>query len=249
MPVRHTWLRHALVALAAGLTVAAAPAAAHATEPAGTTLTIGPYRVTKSVGSGVTFAFTLTSGSAHLGGRTVEVYTRSTSTTTWTHSWTRTLDPQGHGSVAFTVQRSTYVLAKFAGTAGYAPSKSGGALVTAASAIGSRAVTEASRHQGQPYVYGAIGPDRFDCSGFTKYVWSRFGKTLPHNSGQQYSTVRHIAKSSRQIGDLIFIYGSGGIYHVGIYAGNGYFWHSPKPGDHVRKAPIWSSSYYVGRVA
>ncbi|MDP9183913.1 MAG: NlpC/P60 family protein, partial [Actinomycetota bacterium] len=42
-----------------------------------------------------------------------------------------------------------------------------------------RLMNEAARHKGQPYVYGAAGPTRFDCSGFTLYVFSRFGKRLP----------------------------------------------------------------------
>jgi cell wall-associated NlpC family hydrolase len=116
---------------------------------------------------------------------------------------------------------------------------------------GTAAVQEASRHQGQPYAYGATGPTRFDCSGFTLYVFSRFGKRLPHNSAQQYyaSNVRHIAKTSKQPGDIIFIRNSSGsINHVGIYAGNGKFWHSPKSGDRVRLAAIYSSNYVVGRV-
>ena len=117
---------------------------------------------------------------------------------------------------------------------------------------GAAAVQEASRHNGKPYAYGATGPTRFDCSGFTLYVYSRFGKRLPHNSADQYNAagVRHIAKTSKQPGDLIFIKNSSGrIYHVGVYAGNGKFWHSPKAGDHVRLAAIYSSNYVVGRFA
>ncbi len=117
---------------------------------------------------------------------------------------------------------------------------------------GTAAVQEASRHQGQPYAYGATGPTRFDCSGFTLYVYSRFGRRLPHSSSAQYNAtgVRHIAKTSKQPGDLIFIRNSSGsIYHVGVYAGNGRFWHSPKAGDHVRLAAIYSSNYVVGRLS
>ncbi len=114
---------------------------------------------------------------------------------------------------------------------------------------GAAAVQEASRHNGQPYVYGATGPTRFDCSGFTRYVYSRFGKTLPHNSAAQYGAVQHIAKSSKQVGDLIFIRNSSGtIGHVGIYAGNGTMWDSPKAGDHVRRRAIYSTNYVVGRI-
>ena len=113
---------------------------------------------------------------------------------------------------------------------------------------GSAAVQEASRHHGQPYVYGASGPTRFDCSGFTLYVFSRFGKRLPHSSSAQYGAVRHIPKSDKQVGDLIFIRdSSGSIGHVGIYAGNGTMWDAPKRGDVIRHRAIYSSNYVVGR--
>ena len=118
----------------------------------------------------------------------------------------------------------------------------------AATTYQNRIVIEASHHAGKPYQYGATGPSPFDCSGFTKYVFARMGKTLPRSSSQQYAAVRHIPKASKQIGDLIFIKNSSGrIYHVGIYAGGGYWWHAPKSGDVVKKAKIWTSSYVVGR--
>ena len=104
-----------------------------------------------------------------------------------------------------------------------------------ATTTGAAAVHEASRHNGQPYVYGAAGPSRFDCSGFTMYVYSRFGKRLPHNSSAQYSAVQHIAKSSKQVGDLIFIRSSSGsIGHVGLYAGSGRMWDAPRSGENVK---------------
>ena len=113
---------------------------------------------------------------------------------------------------------------------------------------GAAAVQEASHHNGQPYAYGAAGPTRFDCSGFTLYVFSRFGKRLPHSSSQQYGVVQHIAKTSKQVGDLLFFKSSSGsITHVGIYAGNGKMWDAPKSGDHVRLRAIYSSNYVVGR--
>jgi cell wall-associated NlpC family hydrolase len=108
---------------------------------------------------------------------------------------------------------------------------------------------EAARHKGQAYQYGAAGPTRFDCSGFTLYVFSRFGKRLPHNSSMQYSAVRHISKSYRQPGDLIFLKDSSGhIYHVGIYAGSNRIWHAPHSGSYVKLATLWTSSYVVGRI-
>ena len=112
---------------------------------------------------------------------------------------------------------------------------------------GAAAVQEASRHNGAPYAYGAAGPSRFDCSGFTMYVFSRFGKRLPHSSSAQYNATRHIPNSAKQVGDLLFFHSSSGIGHVGIYAGGGRMWDAPKPGDHVRLRAIYSSDYSVGR--
>ena len=111
-----------------------------------------------------------------------------------------------------------------------------------------RVVNEAAHHRGQPYVWGAAGPTRFDCSGFTLYVYGRYGKRLPHNSAQQYGVVRHVSKANRQLGDLIFLRSSSGsIYHVGIYAGSNKMWHAPKRGDVVKLSTIWTTSYVVGR--
>ena len=118
----------------------------------------------------------------------------------------------------------------------------------AAASLGSRAVTEASHHNGQPYQYGAAGPSRFDCSGFTLYVFGRLGHRLPHNAAAQYNAVRHISRSAIQVGDLLFFNNGGGISHVAIYAGNGKMWHAPKSGDVVHLATIYTNSYLIGRV-
>ncbi|MCW2778982.1 MAG: glycoside hydrolase [Frankiales bacterium] len=116
-----------------------------------------------------------------------------------------------------------------------------------AATTGSRVVAEAAKHQGAPYKYGATGPTRFDCSGYTRYVYSRFGKSLPHSSSQQYSRTHHVAKSSKQVGDLIFFKSGSSITHVGIYAGSGTMWDAPKSGDVVKHRKIYSSNYVVGR--
>lgn len=255
MPVRHPGLRRALIrpavaataltVAASGLLVTATPAVA--TDRLSTTLTVSPAPIRRSVGSPVMFTWKLTRNGTALAGLPVEMYRRPATSTTWTHLGTHTTDSHGTVAMAFKVAHSSFVYAKFLGNAKYLPSNAGSSVH--ALTIGERAVTEASRHKGKPYQWGAVGPDRFDCSGYTRYVWSRFGKSLPHNSGQQYGSVQHISKASRKIGDLIFVYDSGGIYHVGIYAGSGYMWHSPHSGDVVKKSKIWSSSYYVGRVA
>jgi cell wall-associated NlpC family hydrolase len=113
--------------------------------------------------------------------------------------------------------------------------------------LGASAMQIAKTRQGDPYVYGAAGPHRFDCSGFTRYVFGRLGHALAHNSAAQYGEVRHVRRSHVRIGDLVFFASGGHIYHVGIYAGHGTMWHAPHSGDHVRRQHIWSS-YLVGRV-
>jgi peptidoglycan DL-endopeptidase CwlO len=124
----------------------------------------------------------------------------------------------------------------------------GGPVATADQALGARVVAEAARHLGAPYVYGATGPQAFDCSGFVQYVYARLGVSLPRTAAQQYDAVRHISNADKQPGDLVFFrLGGGGIDHVGIYAGNDQVIVAPKAGDHVRYQTIWTS-YQVGRV-
>ena len=251
--------RHALIrpaaAIAAGTVLAsglvlgsAAPAAA--AEPAATAISITPYRQTRYVGERASFTITLSSNGKRLANQPVTFWTRSVTTSTWSKYVTRNTNAYGNSSLAFYVRSSTYVRATFAGTAAYKPIGTVTAGVVASSDPGPRYVTEASRHAGKPYQWGAAGPYRFDCSGFTMYVFSRFGKSLPHNSRQQYSVVQHISKANVRVGDLIFTGSSPStIGHVGIYAGNGEIWHSPRSGTVVKRSRIWSSSYFVGRVA
>jgi cell wall-associated NlpC family hydrolase len=95
-------------------------------------------------------------------------------------------------------------------------------------------------------VYGAAGPDAFDCSGFTLYVYAQLGISLPHSSAAQVAYTDRV--SDPEPGDLVFFTGSGGVYHVAIYAGDGMIWEAPHTGTVVSLAPIWSSSVFYGRV-
>jgi hypothetical protein len=116
------------------------------------------------------------------------------------------------------------------------------------SSLASRVLQEAARHHGAPYQYGAAGPSTFDCSGFTMYVFGRFGISLPHNAASQYGAARHISSAAKQPGDLIFFTGSGGVYHVGIYAGGSQMWAATHSGDVVRLESIYEAPYVVGRI-
>jgi cell wall-associated NlpC family hydrolase len=85
---------------------------------------------------------------------------------------------------------------------------------------------------GRPYRYGASGPDAFDCSGFTSYVWRAAGLELPHRSGAQYGSLPHVPLNALLPGDLVFS-GSGGVGHVGLYIGGGQMIDSPETGRRV----------------
>lgn len=103
------------------------------------------------------------------------------------------------------------------------------------------AVREAYRQLGKPYKWGAAGPDRFDCSGLTMWVWGKAGVSLPHQSRAQYSSGRKVAKSDLQPGDLTY-YGSP-IHHVGIYVGGGRMISAPQTGDVVKLQNALRSDY------
>jgi len=106
----------------------------------------------------------------------------------------------------------------------------------------------AAAQSGDRYQYGANGPDSFDCSGFTQYVFGKVGISLPHSSSAQRSVARRV--SSPQPGDLVFVYNGGGgsIGHVAIYAGNGYWYEASNPSRPVGKNRAWSSNVSYGRV-
>lgn len=106
---------------------------------------------------------------------------------------------------------------------------------------------------GDPYRAGYAGPNAFDCSGFTRYVYQQAtGRSLPHYSRAQYAQVRKIKKKNAQPGDLVFFFRNGA-HHVGIFIGNGKMIDSPRRGEQVRVSPItgswWSRSYTgMGRI-
>lgn len=118
-----------------------------------------------------------------------------------------------------------------------------------AATVRSEALQIAASKKGSPYQWGAIGPRRFDCSGLTFYSFKKAGKRLPRTAQQQYNRTRHLRASSRALGDLVFFHSGRSVYHVGIYAGHGKIWHSPRPGKKVRLEKIWTRSVYYGRVS
>lgn len=114
--------------------------------------------------------------------------------------------------------------------------------------LGQRAVAEAARHLNAPYQWAAAGPNRFDCSGLTMYVFSRLGRSLPHMASSQYDAVQHVSRAQLAAGDLVFTIRGGSIGHVGIYAGNNQMWAATQTGDVVRKQSLAGRTLVFGRV-
>jgi cell wall-associated NlpC family hydrolase len=113
---------------------------------------------------------------------------------------------------------------------------------------GSAVVAMAAKNVGKPYVYGAAGPNSFDCSGFTEYVYKKFGKSLPHSATGQAKYGSAVSKTAKKPGDLI-LFGSGGYYsHAAIYAGGNTMWDAATTGTPVGKHTIWSNTYIVRRL-
>ena len=101
-----------------------------------------------------------------------------------------------------------------------------------------------------PYVFGGTTPDGFDCSGFTGWVYKKFGKSLPRTAAAQYDATTRVEKKDLQIGDLVFFSNTykPGVSHVGIYMGDGKM--VDASGDHVQIDDIntgyWAAHYTSG---
>lgn len=98
---------------------------------------------------------------------------------------------------------------------------------------------------GDSYVFGAAGPDAWDCSGLTMVAWAQAGVSLPHSSSAQFSSGTRVSESQLQPGDLVFYYSP--ISHVEMYIGNGLIAGAANPGAGVRVADLHSMPY-VGAV-
>ncbi|MFH8700448.1 MULTISPECIES: C40 family peptidase [Streptomyces] len=103
-----------------------------------------------------------------------------------------------------------------------------------------KALAFARSQIGKPYVWGATGPDSYDCSGLTQAAWKAAGVDIPRVTYDQVNAGTTVSLSSAQPGDLVFFYDD--VTHVGIYIGNGMMIHAPKPGAYVREESI----YYDG---
>lgn len=116
--------------------------------------------------------------------------------------------------------------------------KKGTSGSAASNNYGNSVLSAAYSRLGCPYVWGAEGPNSFDCSGFVKWCYARVGVSLPHSSSAQKNAGTQISISQAQPGDILWKSG-----HVGIYIGNGQYIHAPRAGDVVKISSVSSSNF------
>lgn len=110
-----------------------------------------------------------------------------------------------------------------------------------ASGNAAAAVSFAMSQVGDAYVYGAVGPDAWDCSGLTMGAWQAAGVSLPHSSSAQMGSGTSVSMSELQPGDLVFYYSP--VSHVGMYIGNGQLVHAANPSRPVEVVPVNSMPF------
>lgn len=141
-------------------------------------------------------------------------------------------------------QRRQVEAARAAGPGSDRASRAGEATPTYTGPASGRArvaVEEAHRQLGKPYRYGGNGPDSFDCSGLTGWVWRAAGVSLPRTSRDQYAQGRKVSRADLQPGDLVYF--GNPIHHVGIYIGDGQMISAPQSGDRVKMQSAFRSDY------
>lgn len=118
------------------------------------------------------------------------------------------------------------------------------------SSVGEQVVEYAKKYLGCQYVYGGSGPSVFDCSGFTMYVYSKFGVSLSHSAVAQAKRGTYVAKEDLRPGDLVFFKDyetMEGIGHCGIYIGNGDFIHASSGTGYCVKISTLLTGHYETR--
>ena len=112
-----------------------------------------------------------------------------------------------------------------------------------------RIMQVARNQKGDPYVYGAAGPNAFDCSGYTMYVYAHATNIqLQHLAGAQFREGHQIHRKQARPGDLVFMHSGSSIYHAAIYAGHNRVWEASRPGTRIHRDRIWTNQVYFARM-
>ncbi|MEV0281062.1 NlpC/P60 family protein, partial [Streptomyces sp. NPDC050610] len=106
------------------------------------------------------------------------------------------------------------------------------------------ALNAAKTKIGTPYVWGATGPNSFDCSGLTSWAYAQANVHLDRTSQAQASDGQHLTRSQLKPGDLVLF--NSGLTHIGLYAGNGQVLHAPHTGANVRYESMDNMPFQFG---
>jgi len=109
----------------------------------------------------------------------------------------------------------------------------------------SQILAVAAKYVGTPYVFGGANPNGFDCSGYVRFVFAQFGILLPHSVIAQSKLGILVKPEDAMPGDIVVL---DDLSHDGIYAGNGTFYHAPRPGDTVKLATIFTDRVFFVRL-
>jgi peptidoglycan DL-endopeptidase CwlO len=109
---------------------------------------------------------------------------------------------------------------------------------------GDRALQAAESKVGAPYVYGAAGPNSFDCSGLVQWAYAQAGVSLPRTSQAQLGAGTPVSRDDLRPGDVVSFYGGG---HSGLYAGGGNVVHASTSGQPVKVASLSSMPFSGAR--
>lgn len=146
---------------------------------------------------------------------------------------------------AANIQKQAQAAATAANTSSASKSsgkKTNGSVSAPAGGNAQAILNEAYKHLGQKYVWGATGPDNFDCSGFTSYVYKHAaGIDISRTTYTQIDVGQPVSEDQLKPGDLVFPHTG----HVGIYVGNGQMIHAPQTGDVIKVSPVYG--FYAGR--
>ena len=178
----------------------------------------------------------------------IKLQYRSKGGKAWRTSQTRTTSSKGTVVFWSKPSSSAYYRTLFAGTKSFKSAASPSTRISV-KASGAKVVAEAKKHKGALYKFGAAGPKRFDCSGYTMYVYRKAaGKKLPHKANSQQHYGKAVSKGNKKVGDLLVFRSGGYGTHAAIYAGGGYMWASPHTGARVKKQKIYGKNYVVRRL-
>lgn len=217
---------------------------ASAAIPAEQTMRDAPEQVQRD--ARVMFQGTLTGGADRpLAGE--QVHLERNSGSGWSSVASERTDADGHVSLPATVGETSGWRLTYRGDQLHDGDNAEPQQIEVERPVNERIVDAAAAQEGDPYSYGASGPDSFDCSGLTQYAHDQVGIELPHSSSAQRDAVEPVDRSDMQPGDLIFFDDGGDVYHVGVYAGDGQLWQAPQEGESVERVDIWSDDYTVGR--